>query len=99
MQIKIPYHTALMLTLRPGVRSSVTNSQLQLLLSSTISSPGRLASRWKGAQTMSRQSQQDTTPSLILKGHSGFPQDSPSVPLMHWIAPLHSPCLSIALFS
>ena len=36
-----------MLTLRPGVRSSVTNSQLQLLLSSTMSSPGRLASGWK----------------------------------------------------
>lgn len=42
-----PHHTARMLTLRPGVRSSVTNSQLQLLLSSTMSSPGRLASGWK----------------------------------------------------
>lgn len=41
---RAPHHTARMLTLRPGVRSSVTNSQLQLLLSSAASSPGRLAS-------------------------------------------------------
>lgn len=38
------YHTALMVTLSPGVKSWGTNSQWQLLLSSTISSPGRLAS-------------------------------------------------------
>lgn len=40
----LSYHTALMLTFSPGVKSSVTNSQLQLLFSSGISSPGRLAS-------------------------------------------------------
>lgn len=40
----LSYHTALMLTFSPGVKSSVTNSQLQLLFSSGMSSPGRLAS-------------------------------------------------------
>lgn len=39
------YHTALMVTFSPGVKSWGTNSQWQLLLSSTMSSPGRLASK------------------------------------------------------
>lgn len=38
------YQMALMVTFRPGVRSWGTNSQWQLLLSSAMSSPGRLAS-------------------------------------------------------
>lgn len=42
--LSLSYHTALMLTFSPGVKSSVTNSQLQLLFSSGMSSPGRLAS-------------------------------------------------------
>lgn len=39
------YQMALMVTFRPGVRSWGTNSQWQLLLSSAMSSPGRLASK------------------------------------------------------
>lgn len=39
------YQMALMVTFSPGVRSWGTNSQWQLLLSSAMSSPGRLASK------------------------------------------------------
>lgn len=42
------YQMALMVTFSPGVRSWGTNSQWQLLLSSAMSSPGRLASTARG---------------------------------------------------
>lgn len=44
-EVERSYQMALMVTFSPGVRSWGTNSQWQLLLSSAMSSPGRLASK------------------------------------------------------
>lgn len=65
-EVERSYQMALMVTFSPGVRSWGTNSQWQLLLSSAMSSPGRLASKARrkikklGRENFSTQETQST---------------------------------------